>query len=270
MTAVIVHISDPHFGTEDKVIAANLLAEFDGRAGPVPSLVAISGDLTQRAREREYRAAREFLDKIPAPYLVVPGNHDVPLYDVFSRLSNPLGRYRKHISEDVTPLHVDAELAVAGVDTAHGWTWKDGRITREQAAVVRAQLANQGRRWKVVVAHHPFVLPSGVNPDQRVDGADQAVTLFEEAGVSLVLTGHLHVSFASDVAGFRSDDQRIISVNAGTCMSTRTRGEANAYNRLRFDGDELTITHRIWSGRSFEDGPSKTYRRHASTGRWLK
>ncbi len=267
---VIAHLSDLHFGTEDKVIAACLLADLDGRTGPVPSLVAISGDLTQRARDREFLAAREFLDRLPGPYLVVPGNHDVPLYNVFARLADPLGRYRRHICQDVTPLHVDDELAVAGVDTAHGFTMKDGRITAAQAAAVRAQLVNQGPRWKVVVAHHPFVVPAGVDADQRVDGAAAAVTVFEEAGVSLILSGHLHVSYDSDVAGYRNEDRRIVAINAGTCMSTRTRGESNAYNRLCFEGDELTITHRIWDGRSFSDGPTKTYRHSPSTGRWLK
>jgi 3',5'-cyclic AMP phosphodiesterase CpdA len=266
----LVHLSDLHFGTEDKVVTAGLVAELDGRAGAIPALVAISGDLTQRARDREYRAARAFLDRLPGPYLVVPGNHDIPLYDLFSRLTRPLARYRRHISEDVTPLHVDDELAVAGVDTAHGRTWKDGRITPEQAAVIHGQLINQGQRWKIVVAHHPFMLPSGVDPDERVDGADAAITVFEEAGVSLILSGHLHVSFAADVAGFRSEDRRIVAVNAGTCISDRTRGEPNAYNRLRFDGDQLIIVHRIWDGRAFADGPSKTYRRHPATGRWLK
>lgn len=253
----IVHLSDLHFGTEDPVITARLLAEIDAER---PTLVAISGDLTQRARTHQYRAARAFLDLLPVPYLVVPGNHDVPLYNVFARLLQPLDRYRDHITEDLTPTFFDDGLAVIGIATAHGFTAKNGRIHKQHLDKICRELGAVRAPWKVLVAHHPFVLPSDVD-DVVIEGARRALPRLEDCGVDVILTGHLHVAHATDAAGFRSDDHRVISVHAGTCISTRRRGEPNGYNHLAFDGDRLTLVHRVWDGERFVDGPSKIYRR---------
>src|SRR5687768_13580306 len=97
---VIAHLSDLHFGTEDPVVAVALLHELDGTSMPVPTLVAVSGDLTQRATDTQFHACREFLDMLPGPFLVVPGNHDVPMFDVISRFFHPFRRYRRHINDN--------------------------------------------------------------------------------------------------------------------------------------------------------------------------
>ncbi|CAN5732131.1 metallophosphoesterase [soil metagenome] len=256
----IAHISDLHFGTEDPAIHAALLAELDGVTVPAPTLVAISGDLTQRAREREFELGRVFLDRLRAPYLVVPGNHDLPLYNVFARLTDGLRRYRTMITSDLTPSYTDEVMAVVGVATPHGFTIKDGRISAAQTAEACARLGPDDGRWKIVVAHHPLVVPEGAEDGDRADGADAALVTFRHAGINMILTGHLHVAFNTDAA-MRSDDHRVINVHAGTCMSTRTRGEPNSYNRITFVGDEVTIRLRTWRESQFVDGTEKVYRR---------
>jgi 3',5'-cyclic AMP phosphodiesterase CpdA len=257
----IAHISDLHFGTEDPAVTKALLGELE------VSLVAISGDLTQRAKPEQFRAARAFLDALPVPFLVVPGNHDVPLYDIVSRFTHPLSRYREYISDNLMPSYLDQEMSLVGVNTAYGFTLKGGRITKEQAEAVRDKLANASvthtspAPWKAVIAHHPFILPKGNSDDERADGADVALPILREAGVDMILSGHLHTAYASDVAGFKSQDRSIIAVHAGTCISTRLRNEANGYNRLIIDGTSLTVIHRIWDGQQFIDGASKIYQR---------
>ena len=114
--------------------------------------------------------------------------------------------------------------------------------------------------WKILVAHHPFVIPHGVD-EQAVKGAEFALPQFQSCGVDVILGGHLHVAHASDVAGFRDEDHKIITVAAGTAISDRLRGEPNSYNRIVIDGEMLTVYHRQWNGERFIDGPSKTYRR---------
>ena len=108
----IAHLSDLHFGREDPRAVDALARDLDELA---PSLVAVSGDLTQRARAREFEKARDFLTGLAGPVLVVPGNHDVPLFDVVRRFVSPLGRYRAFVAEDLEPVHEDEELVVVGI-----------------------------------------------------------------------------------------------------------------------------------------------------------
>ena len=130
----LVHLSDLHFGRVHPLILDPLVAFVDETK---PDVVAISGDFTQRARTVEYIAAREFLERIPFPKIVVPGNHDVPLRNLFLRFFRSLDSYRRYICDDLEPFFADDEVAIAGVNTARALTWKDGRINRFQLARLR-------------------------------------------------------------------------------------------------------------------------------------
>jgi 3',5'-cyclic AMP phosphodiesterase CpdA len=260
---LVAHISDAHFGAHDPVIAALLAEELDRSEIDV---VVVSGDLTQRGRAPQFEAARMWLDRLTMPWLAVPGNHDVPLYDVLTRLFAPRDRYRELISEDLEPCYLDNELAICGIDTTKILTFKHGRVTHAQIARVAERLALAGGpRWRVLVAHHPFFVPAGRDRD-RVDGAEDALPILEAAGIDLILTGHLHTQ---SIAG-RNEQHSIISAQAGTCMSTRLRGEPQSFNQLRFDGDLLTIVNRAWDGGRFIDGALKTYRRHGAVEHIVK
>jgi len=245
---LLLHISDPHFGDADPLIAEALLHEINTLQ---PRLLAISGDLTQRARRVQFEAARAWLDRIEPPYLVVPGNHDIPLYDVVRRFVSPRERYMHYISPDLAPSYVDDELAVCGIDTTKSLTIKHGRMTRKQAERVAALLAPHTDHWRILVAHHPF---------EHASGAGEVQPLLEHAGVDLVLSGHLHLPRSGEVAS-RNEQHTMVAVHAGTCMSTRTRGEPDGYNQLHFDGDHVRIIHRVWQQSGFVDGPEKLYRR---------
>jgi len=258
--SVIAHVSDSHFGRTRPEVVAALLGELDGRTAPLPTLVALSGDLTQRARRAQFRECRAFLNRLTVPYLVVPGNHDVPLFNLWKRFLSPLGNYRDEVTDDLAPTFIDDTIAVAGVATAHGFTVQGGRVTRDQVAAATTALSAATDQWKVIVAHHPFAGPERAKRD-FARGADAALTAFRAAGVDLILTGHLHVSFSGEDAAMRDEQHRIVSVHAGTCTSTRTRREPNNYNRITFAGDDVTVLVRMWNGSAFIDGKSKTYRR---------
>ena len=111
----LVHMSDVHFGRVDEAVVQAIVPLIHSLE---PSLVVVSGDLTQRAKPHQFRAARSFLDSLPQPQVVVPGNHDVPLYNVFQRFFQPLRKYRRFISQDLEPFYADDEIAVAGINTA--------------------------------------------------------------------------------------------------------------------------------------------------------
>ena len=162
----LVHLSDIHFGRVDWATLKPLIAAVN-RANP--DLVAISGDLTQRARRMEFLEARAFLDSLPQPQIVVPGNHDIPLHNLYARLVGRFDQYQAYISKDLEPFFMDDEIAVAGINTARPTTWKGGRINAEQLRRAHDRLAGAGRgQLKVVVTHHPFELPDGMRASALV------------------------------------------------------------------------------------------------------
>lgn len=255
----IAHISDLHFGTADPVVADGLLRQLQSRP---PSLVVVSGDLTQRARRGQFAEARRFLDRLPPPCLVVPGNHDVPLYDVLRRFASPLGRYRRQIQRELDPVFSDEELFVAGVNTARSLTWKSGRVSCDQIAHLRERLKTAHGRFKVVVTHHPFI-PPPMSLDAGIDlgRAAEALTVLEDFRVDLLLAGHLHHGYAGDTrAHFDSARRSIIAVQAGTAISRRVREEPNAFNWITLDGATIVVQMLAWDGSRFTEASRHAYR----------
>ena len=241
----IVHLSDLHFGRENPAVLQPLL-DFVLRSKP--ELVAISGDLTQRARREEFAAARDFLKAIPFPQIVVPGNHDVPLYNVLSRFLRRLDRFRCFISDDLAPFFVDDEIAVAGVNTARALTFKDGRINRSQTAALRIRFQTlPPDTVKIVVTHHPFDLPAGVDDGRVVGRAREAMKALAESRIDLFLAGHYHIGHtSSSTTRFRIPDYSALLVSSGTSTSTRGRGQANSFNLIRTQPTQLGIERWEW------------------------
>ena len=250
----LVHLSDIHFGRTDAAVVAAIVPLVHSL---LPDVVVVSGDLTQRAKPDQFRAARRFLDELPKPQIVVPGNHDVPLYNVFQRFLQPLHKYRRFVSQDLEPFHADDEIAVAGINTARSLTFKDGRVNDEQMQRLHARLAPlDDRMTKFVVTHHPFDLPEGFDEDHLVGGAKEAMGVFLRAGADVLLAGHLHTShIASTAIRYPVEGRAALVVQAGTATSTRGRGETNSFNRIRSAGDLLHVDRWSWdpeSGRFHE------------------
>ena len=263
----LVHLSDLHFGRVDRSLLEPLCARVRGLA---PHLVVVSGDLTQRAKPAEFREARAFLDSLPAPRLVVPGNHDVPLYNVFQRFFQPLDKFARHISRNLEPAHVDDEMAVVGINTARSSVFKGGRVNEAQIARVRGILCRlPAAVTRIVVTHHPFDLPPGHGSRQLVGHARQAMQMFARCGADILLSGHLHESHASDTRlRYQIDDYAALVVQAGTATSTRGRGEANSFNVLQIERPCVRIERLAWNGQDFEPHDAAEYR-HTEHG-WRK
>jgi 3',5'-cyclic AMP phosphodiesterase CpdA len=256
----LAHISDLHFGRLDPPVAEGLVRDLADRH---PSLLVASGDFTQRAREGQYRQAAEFLKRLPLPQLVVPGNHDVPMYDFLRRFFDPLGRYRRHISSDLAPIYRDDEMLVLGVSTARSFTHKSGWLTKGQLdAIQRQTCAAPSGLMKVLVTHHPFIpSPRDLNGDIVVGAAD-ALDRLEECGMDLLLAGHLHLAYHDDIRSHHKSLKRsVLSVQAGTATSTRRRHEPNAYNWITLSPDLVAVEVRIWNGQAFEQSLVTRYER---------
>ena len=265
----LVHLSDLHFGRVDPHILAPLIKTVSEMK---PDLVAVSGDLTQRARSHQFREARAFLDALPQPQIVVPGNHDVPLHNVFSRFLQPLDKYQRYINDDLQPVYADEEIVVVGVNTARSLTFKGGRINEAQVARVREQLCGSNNHLvKAVVTHHPFDLPAGYDDRELVGRAQMAMTGLADCGADLFLAGHLHVSHTSHTAErYNIRGHSALVVQAGTASSTRGRGEANSFNVIRINRPDITVERMAWQpARSAFVISGEERFRHTSDG-WVR
>jgi len=241
----LVHLSDLHFGRVDDALLAPLRATVEAIA---PDVLVVSGDLTQRAKSEEFEAAKAYLDTLPGPQIIVPGNHDISFYNVFRRFLQPLTRYKRHITDDLSPIFVDGEIAVLGINTARSLTFKDGRVNKEQLADMHAAFAGLDPAvTRVVVTHHPFDLPESADHDDLVDRAPMAMRAFADAGVDLLLAGHLHMSHAGNTAErYRISDFAALVVQAGTATSTRGRGEVNSFNAIRIEPQRIEVDRYGW------------------------
>jgi 3',5'-cyclic AMP phosphodiesterase CpdA len=229
-----------------------------------PDLLVVSGDLTQRARKVEFLQARAFLDSLPGPRIVVPGNHDVPLWNVFARVFTPLSRYKRYMDANTDPFYADEELAVVGINTARSLTIKDGRINVLQLEAAKNQLAGlPDRVTRIVVTHHPFEGLDFESDDGIVGRANLAMDAFSRSGVDIILSGHQHLHRASSSARrYLIDGYAALLIQAGTAVSSRLRKAANSFNIIRIDRPKISVECRAWqdSQARFETSAKYSFR----------
>jgi 3',5'-cyclic AMP phosphodiesterase CpdA len=264
----LLHLSDLHFGRVDLSLVESIV---DLAQQLAPDLVVVSGDFTQRARRNQFEAARAFLDRLPEPRLVVPGNHDIPLWDVVRRFLSPLGRYRRYITRDLAPFFHDEEIAVLGINTARSLTRKYGRINVQQIAHAREVFADVEKQIvKVVVTHHPFDLPPGTH-HHLVGRSAMAMEGLAAAGVDLILSGHLHLQHTGLTATrYRIEGYSALIAQTGTTTSTRGRGEANSFNFIRIETDRIAIEPYLWQPAREKFAATPTQRFDRAPSGWVR
>jgi 3',5'-cyclic AMP phosphodiesterase CpdA len=265
----IVHLSDLHFGRADPQLVDPLIETVREIN---PTLIAVSGDLTQRARSYQFQEARAFLDAFTQPKIIVPGNHDIPMYNVYARFLHPLHKYRRYITDDLQPTYADEEMIAVGVSTARSLVVKGGRINQRQLAHVKEKFcALADDVVKILVTHHPFDLPSGHDDRDMVGRAKMAMTGLAECGADVFLAGHLHVSHTGHTADrYKIHGHSALVVQAGTAISTRGRGEANSFNVIRLKHPNIQVRRLSWNPESFSfTVASEESFRHSSEG-WAR
>lgn len=260
----ILHLSDLHFGHHDERLASGLAADITAQH---PDLVVISGDFTQVGSSEEFVVAEKFLDTLTVPFFAVPGNHDVPARNLWRRFFDPYGLYRRYIDDELEPFMQMDGVAIAGIKTSRRMrlemNWSHGAINRDQLADLEARFAKAAHdAIRIVVAHHPLLQPEGpvTTPMRLVDRADMALETFARLGVRLVLSGHFHLSYVrrhehlGEVKQGTPKGPReaavapILVAQASSTISTRLRGEPNAYNLVDIAEGKIMITVREWIG----------------------
>lgn len=233
---VLLHLSDTHFGTEEPAVVAaarRLVAD------QKPSAVILSGDITQRARSAQFAAARAFVDSLGVPHLLtLPGNHDIPLYNVAARLFAPYAGYMEAFGRELEPELEFGDVLVIGVNTTRPGRHKDGEVSRKQIQrVVRRLEGARREQLRVVVTHQPACVMRPEDEKDRLHGGEQAVQAWARAGADLVLGGHIHLPYISDLCARLKDVPRTLyCVQAGTAFSHRVRfNTPNSLNIIRWE-----------------------------------
>jgi 3',5'-cyclic AMP phosphodiesterase CpdA len=254
--ARIAHLSDLHFGAHDDRIVAAVEREL---VSAQPDLVVLSGDFTQRAKTEQFQEACRFLGRLRDAgheLLAVPGNHDVPLYDVFRRFLSPLARYKKYIDDTLCPVHRLNGVSVLGLNTARSLTIKDGRINSEQVEFVRSHFAGVPEGdLKLLVTHHPlFALPVS---DEGILGRpigrqELALDVVNELGIDVLLAGHNHRASTHHARDLVTKAGGALVVQAGTATSIRLREEEQSFNILEVEPGSVTLGLKRWAEEAFE------------------
>ncbi len=244
---VIAHVSDIHFGKiAHPTIVDDLVADVNARK---VGLVAVSGDLTQRARRSQFIAARAMLDAFEAPTLVVPGNHDVFAWwhRPVSRIFDPLRRYRQYITDNLMPTFVEDGVAVLGINSAYGLTIKGGRIDEASREMIRSFFGAQEKgTFKALVVHHHLTKIQALGKHDLARHAKRTLEAAMDAGVELILCGHLHVSHIEPLE-IIPGAHRIVIASAGTATSSRGRREhrdTNFYNIITVSEEVFVVEER--------------------------
>ena len=233
MTTVL-QVSDPHFGTEQSPVVEALL---DLAARQRPGVLVISGDITQRARRWQFRSARAFVERIAAPRtLAIPGNHDIPLFNVFARVLAPYAGYQRAFGRELEPEFEAPDLLVTCVNTTRPRRHKDGEVSAAQVERVATRLRQaEHSQLRVVVVHQPVMAARSDDVRNLLHGREAAVRTWVAAGADVVMGGHIHWPYACSLRlGFRDLPRDAWIVQAGTAVSSRTRdGVPNSVNVLR-------------------------------------
>jgi 3',5'-cyclic AMP phosphodiesterase CpdA len=245
-----MHVSDLHAGPPFREDLAEQVAQEAHELKP--DLLVASGDFVQRADfPSQWRTIKRFLQTLPEPRLVIPGNHDVPLFNVYRRLFRSYDTYKRHISADLNPVFERPGLAVVGGCTAHGRTVDGGYLSDEQQATMERHFRRfPAGTCKVAVLHHHVVNPPGSQHRNKISNAKEAVQLLDRCDVELLLCGHIHVSYVGTTLDVLPHlRQGTIICQSGTTTSRRGAGREhgkNSYNVIEIEDAVIRIGQHMY------------------------
>lgn len=245
----IIHLSDLHFGTESEALVNGLVGAI---ASLKHDLVIVSGDFTQIGIDHEFKTARDFMANLPAPTFCVPGNHDVPHYNLWHRIISPYKKYQEYVIDNLSPLIENPQVIILGLNSARGilphWNWANGALSGSQRQRVKEVFRAEEQRWKICVFHHPIHKQLETPLDVTVFGAKEMLSVIREQEVDLVLTGHVHHASLTTIG---DEKHQTVYLSASTALSSRRRKQENGFNVITLLDSEMVIDMYKFDGRDF-------------------
>jgi 3',5'-cyclic AMP phosphodiesterase CpdA len=260
----VLHLSDPHFGAADPVVAAAFLARAKALA---PDFTILSGDLTMRARTSELQAAKQFVDALPTPLLLIPGNHDVPNQPI-ERFFHPFLRYKKWFGPDLTPETIFGDLHIVSTNSTRAFglhaDWSEGILSQNQLAEISRRFNNgPAGLIRILVLHHPLLAPER-HGRAVVKPLPELLRVINEERIDLVLCGHFHRSQLA-TAGTLQGWKCVVS-QAATVCSTRLQAEPQGFHEIHVSADRIEIIPHTFDRDRFIPGPPLGFVRDAAAG----
>jgi len=233
----LLQVSDAHFGTEQEPVVQALIQLAHAQE---PDVVVLSGDITQRARRHQFSAAKRFIDQVnPPAFMAIPGNHDIPLFNVFARILSPYGNYSRVFGTNLEPEFSADHLLLIGVNTTRPRRHKDGEISAAQIDRVAQRLRDApARQVRIVVVHQPVLAIRPGDKANLLHGHREAVPAWSAAGADIIMGGHIHLPYMRSLrTTFESLPRDTWTVQAGTAVSSRIRQRVpNSVNLIRCNG----------------------------------
>lgn len=258
MTARVVHVSDLHIGSRDAQVPYTALQELAARIQP--DLILATGDLTERGRTGELERAAARLRDLDLPLLVVPGNHDIPYYNMPARYTRPFAEWER-VFGPAEPVHETDELVVVGLSSVRPWRQQGGAVRKASLArAVELLRAAPRHALRVVAFHHHLASPPWRPTRKRpLSRRGHVLELLASASAELVVGGHVHQASIASLPEFQAvDNSRRGSIVLATAPGLgrprpHRKGEAQGINVYESDAQTLTVVTLAWDGSSFAE-----------------
>lgn len=227
----ILHLSDLHFGRIDQSVLINLKKFLEEHKDSITHYI-LTGDLTQRARSHEFIDASEFLKTLNKPLFLVPGNHDIPLYNLYQRLFTPYKKFLRFFKSHAQTFYEDDQVAIFGLWTTNNLTVAQGKVKQRELDEMKSKFQHVSQeKIRIIASHHPVF-----SPYEPMNKKAQSEIL--NLGPHLVLSGHEHFAEARH---FSESSKLPIVISSGTSTSTRLREQSNGFNLISIENKEVTV-----------------------------